>query len=181
MAQRWRTTRNGQKSDAKPLNASALEQLALTYVGRFATSRGKLTAYLRRKVRERGWDGDGEPPVEALAGRMAELRYVDDAAYAVMKSDAMQRRGLGARRIAQQLTMDGIEEELRDDASPDDAGRWAAADRLARRKRIGPYADAPADRPLREKQVATFLRAGHDMKTARLWVDAAPGEMPEEP
>lgn len=153
----------------------------MTYVGRFATSRGKLAAYLRRKLRERGWEDDGEPPVDSLADRMAELRYVDDAAYATMKSDAMQRRGLGARRIAQTLTMDGIDEPLRQEASPDEAERWAAAERLARRKRIGPYAAQPADRPLREKQIATFLRAGHDMKIARVWVDAAPGEMPEGP
>ena len=91
------------------------------------------------------------------------------------------RRGLGARRIAQTLTMDGIEEELRQEASPDETERWAAAERLARKKRIGPYAAQQADRPMREKQIATFLRAGHDMKIARLWVDAAPDEIPEQP
>ena len=41
-----------------PLNAAKLEELALGYVGRFATSRAKLLSYLKRKLRERGWDGD---------------------------------------------------------------------------------------------------------------------------
>lgn len=180
MAQRWRAGRERQKSVAKPLNTEALEALALHYAGRYATSRAKLIAYLRRKLRERGWAGDGEAPVEAIADRMAELRYVDDAAYATMTSGAMQRRGLGARRIAQKLTVDGIDEEVRDEASPDEAERWAAAERLARRKHIGPFAQEIPDRALREKQIATFLRAGHDMAMARKWVDAAPGEMPEE-
>ena len=37
-----------------PLDAAALERLALRYVERFATTRGKLTDYLRRKIREIG-------------------------------------------------------------------------------------------------------------------------------
>jgi regulatory protein len=181
MAQRWRARPDGQKSVAKPLDGDSLEALALTYAGRYATSRAKLAAYLRRKLRERGWDGVGPPPVEAIVETMAALRYVDDEAYAAMQSGAMQRRGLGARRIAQKLAVDGIAEPERHAAAPDKAERWAAAERLARRKRIGPFADGPADRPTREKHIATFLRAGHDMATARIWVDAAPGEMPVGP
>ena len=181
MAQRWRNKAAGQKSVAKPLNNETLEALALHYAGRYATSRAKLIAYLSRKLRERGWADDSEVPVEAIADRMAALRYVDDAAYATMTSGAMQRRGLGARRITQKLTMDGIEEDVRDEATPDEAQRWAAAQRLAQRKRIGPFAEAAPDRALRDKQIATFLRAGHDMAMARLWIDATPGEMPEGP
>ena len=181
MAQRWRAGRERQKSVAKPLNNEALEALALHYAGRYATSRAKLITYLSRKLRERGWDGTDEPPVSAIADRMVSLRYVDDAAYAAMISGGMQRRGLGARRIVQKLTVDGIDEAVRDEARPDEAERWAAAERLARRKRIGPFADAPADRALREKQVATFLRAGHDMAMARKWVDSAPGDAPTAP
>jgi regulatory protein len=181
MAQRWRNKAGGQKSVAKPLDEEALEALALTYAGRYATSRAKLIAYLGRKLRERGWANEGEAPVQAIADRMVTLRYVDDAAYAAMTSGAMQRRGLGARRIAQKLVVDGIDEAVRGEASPDEAERWAAAERLARRKRIGPYASETPDRALRERQIATFLRAGHDMATARKWVDASPGEMPEDP
>jgi regulatory protein len=181
MAQRWRARRERQKSVAKPLDKETLEALALFYAGRYATSRAKLIAYLARKLRERGWTGEDEPPVSVIADRMVALRYVDDAAYAAMTSGAMQRRGLGARRIAQKLIIDGIDEEIRSEASPDDAERWAAAERLARRKRIGPFSEARPDRPLREKQIATFLRAGHDMAMARKWVDAPPGDAPPAP
>lgn len=170
-----------QKTVPKPLDETALTALALHYVGRYATSRGKLLAYLQRKLRERGWAGADEPPVSAIADRMAQLRYVDDAAYAVMQSDAMLRRGLGARRIAQKLAQDGIDESDRHAADPDSKARWGAAERLARRRRIGPYGEGTPDRATREKQIAAFLRAGHDMAMARLWVDAAAGEMPEEP
>jgi regulatory protein len=48
--------------------------------------------------------------------------------------------------------------------------------RLAKRKRIGPFALAQADRPLRQKQLATMIRAGHGFALARAIVDSAPRE-----
>jgi regulatory protein len=33
---------------------------------------------------------------------------------------------------------------------------------------------------VREKQLAAFLRAGHDFALARRWVWSAPGEVPQE-
>ena len=174
--------RRRQKTPPKPLDEETLSSLALFYVGRFATSRAKLLAYLARKLKERGWAGADAPEPEAVVDRMVELRYVDDAAYATMKAGAMQRRGLGPRRIAQTLQRDGIDEDRRTAAAPDTLARWEAAERLARRKRIGPFAAAaPADRAAREKLIGAFLRAGHEMAVARAWIDAAPGEMPEVP
>jgi regulatory protein len=181
MAQKWRSGPNQRKTAPKALDEATLQALALHYVGKFATSQARLTAYLTRKVRERGWAGEQEPPVQQITERIVELGYVDDRAYASMKSGAMQRRGLGQRRIEQALRQDGIDEEASAEASPDINARWASAERLARRKRIGPFATEPADRPQREKHMATFLRAGHDMQMARRWIDAAPGEMPEAP
>ena len=42
---------------APPLDEAGLNELALAYVARYATSRAKLLAYLARKLRERGWGG----------------------------------------------------------------------------------------------------------------------------
>jgi regulatory protein len=181
MAQKWRTRSDGQKTAPRPLDRQALDELALSYVGRFATSRAKLLAYLARKLRERGWSGDDTPPIEAVADRLVDLRYVDDEAYAAMKSGAMQRRGLGRRRISEALRHDGVSQDVSARASPDDTERWEAAQRLARRKRIGPFATEAADRPVREKQLAAFLRAGHDLDLSRIWVNALPGEIPPSP
>ena len=78
-----------------PLDQRRLEELALAYVARFATSSGKLTAYLARKLRERGWAEDAGPPPDlaALAARYAEIGYLDDAAYARSKGEGLLRRG----------------------------------------------------------------------------------------
>lgn len=161
---------------APPLDAAALDRLALRYVERFATSRGKLAAYLARKVRERGWDG---VPVDtvAVAERMAALGYVDDRAFAEARAGALTRRGLGARRVALDWRVAGIGED--DVAALEPAvadAALAAALTFARRKRIGPFAEAVADRDQRQRQIAAMLRAGHNLELARRIVAASPGE-----
>ncbi|BBD96519.1 RecX family transcriptional regulator [Sphingobium amiense] len=164
-----------------PLDEESLRELALRHVARFATSRGKLLAYLRRKLRERGWGGEREADPEALVARFVELGYIDDAAFAMMKSAALGRRGYGGRRVDEALRAAGIAEEDRTQADAQTASdAWTAADRFARRKRIGPYAAAPLDPKQREKAIAAFLRAGHGYALARRWVDAAPGQAMEE-
>ena len=94
-----RARREGRK--ASPLDSARLQELALAYVARFATSAAKLEAYLKRKLRERGWDGDGEPDIAALVRRYVELGYVDDEAFARARSGGLLRRGYGARRVGQ--------------------------------------------------------------------------------
>ena len=180
MAQTWRVTRFRNRGAARPLDAEALHRLALHYVGRYATTRAKLAAYLERKLAERGWEGERRPDVGAIVARMAELRYVDDAAFAQMRAGALQRRGFGDRRIVQALRVAGIGEEETEAAREGVAeGEWDAALAFARRRRLGPFAERRAEREERQKALAALVRAGHSFETARRIVDAAPGEVPE--
>jgi regulatory protein len=157
-----------------PLTPESLDRLALRYVERFATTRAKLAAYLARKIRERGWEGETADP-EAIAQRMADLGYIDDRAFAGARARSMARRGLGARRVAQALHAAGIEAGDAAAVAPEIAGQAVeSALALARRKRIGPFASAPPDRATREKQLAQMVRAGHDFALARRIVDMTP-------
>src|SRR4051812_29151490 len=104
-------TRAPNRKVKPPLDAETLEQAALSYAGRYATTRAKLAAYLTRKLRERGWSGAGEPPVRRLVERMASLSYVDDRAFASARAAALTRRGYGARRVGLALRAAGIDEE----------------------------------------------------------------------
>ncbi len=170
-----RSDRRSERRPAPPLDGPKLDRLALRYVERFATTRGKLAEYLRRKIRERGWEGVPADP-DALAERMAELGYVDDRAFAEARARSMTRRGLGARRIADALRHARVGADDTEAVTPDvveQAPESALA--FARRKRIGPFAAAPADRNLRAKQLAAMARAGHGYELARRIVDAPPG------
>ena len=170
-----KATRHRERPLPKPLDAALLDAIALAYVARFATSGGKLAAYLARKLREHGWQEDAPPPdIAALVERMAAQGYIDDAGYALAKGQGLLRRGYGARRIEGALVQAGIAAEIREAARGDETERRRAALAFARRKRFWPYAEARnLDRAAREKQVGAFLRAGHPLAYARRLADAA--------
>ncbi|MHA6723277.1 regulatory protein RecX [Sphingomonas sp. RS2018] len=151
-----------------PLDAAALERLALRYVERFATTRGKLTDYLRRKLRERGWDGTAEADPAGIAERMAGLGYIDDRSFAEARVAAMGRRGLGARRIAGALRAAGIAgedaEAVRDSVA---AQARDSAIAYARRRRIGPFATGTSSPDGDRRALAAMLRAGHAYDLSR--------------
>src|SRR5262245_4872809 len=129
----------GSRRAAKPLDSARLDELALTYVARFATSRAKLEAYLLRKLRERGWEGEGEPAIAMLLDRFETAGYVDDAAFARARSGSLLRRGYGPRRVSQALGAAGIGEEIRAEVRAGEGAQRRAALALARRRGFGPF------------------------------------------
>jgi regulatory protein len=166
-----------QRKPRPPLNAAKLRELALGYVGRFATTRAKLRDYLRRKVRERGWEGSLDPDIDGLAETFARQGYVDDEAFALAKSRSLTTRGYGLRRVEHALRAAGVEEV--------DAGaahqlaredKVEAALRFAERRRLGPFASQAADREARARAIATMIRAGHGFGLARLILELPPGQ-----
>ena len=167
------------RRNPRPFDGPRLEELALAYVARFATSAAKLDDYLRRKLRERGWEGEGSAPVAAIVARFVDAGYIDDAAFARAKTGSLLRRGFGARRIGQALGAAGIAEEVREDVRAAPAEQRRAALALARKRRIGPFGPADADRAVREKQLAAMLRAGHPLDSARELVNSPSVEAAE--
>lgn len=164
-----------------PLDQVRLDELALRYVGKYATTRAKLGGYLTRKIRERGWAGDRPADVTALAERFARLGYIDDAAYALGQSRSLTARGYGKRRVADKLRLAGVDEadggEARRHA---DAEAVRAALRLAQRRRLGPFASSRADRAQQEKWIAAMIRAGHAFGLARAIASMEPGANVDE-
>jgi regulatory protein len=166
----------GPRKPRPPLQEEQLNELMLAYVARFATSRAKLGGYLARKVRERGWDGGGEAPIEAMVEKAARLGFVDDAAFAIGKARSLTARGYGERRLRQALHAAGIE-EADSEAARGHAQEAAveAALRFAQRRRLGPFAARAADAPEREKQLAAMIRAGHGFRLAKAILSLPPG------
>jgi len=177
----------------RPLDETALRDLALAYVARFSTTAAKLEGYLARKIRERGVaeDEDGrvqEIDVVGIVTRFIELGYIDDDAYARSRSRDLTARGFGSRRVEQALWAAGVEEQTRADNKPSEAASRRAAMLLARKRRFGPYSrdtgdteqDGTALHKRREKQIAAMLRAGHIYEHVQFILEASDPEAIEE-
>jgi len=157
------------------INAALIEEWALAYLGRYASSADNLRRVLRRRVRRRLGPGDtavaeADVLIDALILRYRAAVLLDDVAYAAARARRDLARGRSLRRIAAGLAAKGI---ARDDAvaavarlrevtgDPD----LAAACAFARRRRLGPYrrVGAEGDHP---RELAAFARAGFDRQAA---------------
>ncbi|GGD70654.1 regulatory protein RecX [Croceicoccus mobilis] len=153
--------------------------MALNYVARFATTAKALERYCRRKIREHEWaEGEALPDIDALVARFVEHGYVNDAVFARARTGGLLRRGYGERRINAALDQAGVDWDDRREIGEFEAR--SAALRMAQKKGFGPFAasgEPPAERALREKQIASMLRAGHALDSARELVNAASQEI----
>jgi regulatory protein len=165
------------KKPAPPLNDERLRQLALHYVGKYATTQAKLGTYLNRKIRERGWDGERGADILMLVEQFAALGYINDAQFAEARSRSFVRRGYGERRLNEDLRASGIGQADAISAKAHmEESIFSAAENFARRKRIGPFAQEGATPEKRNKQLNAFLRAGHSFELAKRFVYAEPGD-----
>lgn len=162
----------------RPLDAAGLQELALGYAARYATTAARLRRYLQRKLGEREWTPEEAPDLDGLVMRLTSLGYVDDRAWAAAKTRDLTARGFGTRRVRGALAAAGVS---RDDASvattpdPDDPdSALATAIAFARRRRFGPFARAPVNDPAqRRRELAAMARAGHAFEIARQVLEAS--------
>ena len=154
-----------------------MRQLALFYVGKYATTQSKLANYLARKIRERGWDDEYPADIGALTEQFTQLGYINDAQFAEARSRSFVRRGFGERRLNEDLRASGIGDTDAVSAKAHmEESIFSAAENFARKKRIGPFAHDAAPPEKRQKQLHAFLRAGHGFDLAKRFVYAEPGE-----
>lgn len=160
------------ETEDNAIEPALIEKWALGYLERFASSAENLRRVLRRRVRRRTAD----PEIARQAGKLIDdllERYrdsglIDDAAYAAGRARNRLARGESLRKIAAGLTAKGVDAEDRTaalaslrEATPDPD--LAAACAFARRRRLGPFRRAPADR---QRELAAFARAGFARREA---------------
>lgn len=168
-----------------------LENAALFYLQRFATSAENLRRVLMRKVersaRFHGTDpAEGAQWVEALIARFVSSQLLDDALYAESRAQSLRRRGASGRTIQLSLRQKGVEGEIIDTAlaaadESEEKPELAAAARLARKRRLGPYRPSEARRESRERDLAALARAGFSYDVALAVIDAEGQEDLEAP
>lgn len=155
-----------------PLDSATLTAIAIRYVERFQTSRARLLRLLQQKLRQRGWqEGLPPPDLQAIADRMVELGYVNDAAFAQARTRGLTRRGMGAGRVRASLAAYGIDNDTSSAALEGHDPLVAALD-FARRKRLGPFGPPVTDPKLRNHQMGAMARAGHPQALARAILNA---------
>ena len=156
----------------RPIDAAQLQELALGYAARYATTAAKLRRYLDRKLRERIWTPVEPPDIDGLVARIVASGFVDDRAFAASKARDLTARGFGMGRVRGALAAAGVS---KDDAgaalTPDDdepADPLISAIAFARRRRFGPFARTPGIDPAQQRrELAAMARAGHDFGVAR--------------
>lgn len=160
------------------MTAERLENIALHYLSRYASSSSNLRRVLMRRV-ERAAVAHGDDPadgarwIDALVARFQRSGLIDDRAYAAQKAASLQRRGASRFGIRGKLRQKGVETDLIDDAvaTLDDGGagtgEFAAACALARRRRLGPCRPPGQRAAMRQKDLATLARAGFRLDIAR--------------
>ncbi|MGE5148023.1 MAG: regulatory protein RecX [Candidatus Eiseniibacteriota bacterium] len=175
--------RDGRARRRGPKRATArhLENAALHYLERFASSAAHLRRVLMRRVersaRVHGTDrAEGAALVDDLVARFVRSGLVDDRVYAEGRAAALFRRGTAPRAIRAALSAKGVAGETIEAAlgALDDGGdpELTAATALARRRRLGPFRPAEARAGRRDKDLAALARAGFGYDVARRVVDA---------
>ena len=157
--------RNPAQRQAKPLDAEALNRLGQRQVARFSMTPKAFTDYLRRKIRQRGWQGEAD--VNALVPRLVQhfqalgLLSEEAVAGALLATDS--RRGLASSLTRQRMALKGVSAPVAEAMLEDRAQTpLALAVSFARRRRLGPFADAPvADPAMQRRALGAMARAGH--------------------
>lgn len=158
-----------------------LEERALQYAARWETSAASVATLLERKILKR-CERTGESPVltlemiPALVARLIERGYVDDRRFAAGALERARRRGVSTSGIRARLATKGISESLVEELLAAEAPEIEiqSAWKLARRRRLGPYCDDPAERRAsRDRQLGVLSRQGFEDEIALQIVDAS--------
>ena len=170
----------------------SLANIALHYLARYAASEAGLRRVLDNRIRRAAMShpdfaADQErqsalrQEIESIIAKHRTTGAVNDAAFAEMKVNSLRRSGRSRTMITQKLKHKGLADTVIDQALQPEADQDAqtvelqAALRLAKRRRLGPFRNTPADANQQRKDVAAMARAGFtfDIITRALQTDLA--------
>ena len=161
----------------------ALKNIALNYVARFPCTTDKLRKHLAKKMREaldanEAQPGDGRRWIDAVVATLTRVKLLDDSSFADARAMTLHRRGRATSLIVRDLAQRGApgaaiahaRQSLSDACDNPDL---TAAARLAKKKKLGPFATTqPLSHDIRRKHLATLARGGFSFDIARKVIDA---------
>lgn len=162
----------------RKITPERLANIALHYLERYASSSENLRRVLERRVYKASLHHD-DLNTDTAAGWIDDLikRYQDtgllnDLTYAESRARSLMARGTAARVIRMKLMEKGVDGDTIDQAlealteeAPDP--ELHAAIKLARRRRLGPYADPSKREEKKERDLAAMARSGFSYDMAR--------------
>jgi regulatory protein len=183
------------KRSPRKITPRYLENAALYYLQRYATSAGNLRRVLTRKV-DRSCLFHETPPdafyplIDSLILRYEQSGLLNDAAYAEGRAASLRRQGKSRSAITGKLRTKGLAAEVIETALESvDAERTdtdmpadlAAALKLARKRKIGRFNPAPESDPLLRRkeqlrEMGIMARGGFSFDIARQALDFSADE-----
>lgn len=164
------------------ITTASLENAALYYLERFATSSENFRSVLLRRVdraaKHHETDKDAcAQLIDQLIRRYQDCGLLNDQAYARAQAASLNRRGKSLRAIRMKLVQKAVPGTIIDetlDALSDELGEpdLAAAIAYARKRRLGPYRNRKSDSGNRDKELAVLARNGFSYSLARRIVEA---------
>ena len=168
------------RTPPKKITYDRLRNIALYYLGRYASSSENLRQVLKRRVQKSAHhhkDTDIEQAhawIDDIVTDMIRMGYIDDITYATNKAHSLHNRGTSSRTIYQKLLQKGLDkntietalnslqENLNDGLDEPQNTDLIAAIKYAKRRRIGVYRIKPAPDPDKQYQrdLASLARNG---------------------
>ncbi len=179
------------RKPSKPINAIRMERIATHYLARYAGTSASLRRVLLKRVRRSAQEHDTDPEVgkaqiETLIERFEASGLLNDGAFALSRARSLHRRGISRRAIRARLRQKGVGEAevsaallaLAEEAGDAESAELAAAEALARRRRLGPYRrpdapelSGPEHWARRKKELGVLARAGFNYGIAKQIID----------
>jgi regulatory protein len=180
------------KKAPKKITASYLHNSGLYYLERFAASKAHFKDVMLRKVKRscmhhKDQDYDVcEKMVDELANKFEACGLLNDKIYANALAESMRRKGLSKRVIQIKMHNKGLSPDhaiqvleqldMQSFGTFEDA-EFAAALKLSRKKKIGPYSALKEQDA--QKSLGILARAGYSYDIARRIIDMDPEALNE--
>ena len=165
------------KSAKKPrkLSKTYLENAALHYLGRYASTAANLRRVMRRKIQRSAKAHEQNPEefliiLEDMIERYVRSGLINDESFARARTDSLRRSGASRKTIAVKLQIKGVERAMVDTvAKGTEEDEMTAARVFARKKQLGPHRKKKVQDVRKEdaKDIAKMARAGYSYDIIR--------------
>jgi len=191
MNKRKAPSQNTQPRPPRTITPGRLANIALHYLERYASSSENLRRVLERRVYKASCFHE-DLDVQAAHGWIDDLikRYQDsgllnDLTYAETRARSLVARGTATRVIRMKLLEKGVDSDTIDQAlaaleDEHPEPELAAAIKLARRRRLGPYRDPAKRAEKKDRDLAAMARSGFSYDLAKRIIECTDTEELED-